>query len=384
VECFSSYAFCLGFCAPAEPNRSTPRIAEHGGIAKIESFDAETQKGCGMTSLRLFETDAASIAVDTTVSLSGDNTLSLSGDKRLSLSGDKTSHLFETPPGARYQRSRRGYDASVVLHAIALVALVVLARRVTPPPPAPAPPVRDVTSTFVFTKFDVDNRRPRRPAQTQRAKRVPAAIVAEVATAPVRSAPAEPRVADTPAIEDEKPVKSAFDPPIPAGDARLQGRRGDPREAGLGSATINVRGSPTTETRAGGLGDGSVRGVSTGGAPFSVRPGFGDDSEGGGGATPPRIQGPLPIPDYPTDARTRRLQGVVALEVMLDSSGKARVRRVLSYPLGFGIEDAARNAAERLKFTPARKGGRPVDAIVQVRVTFTLTGGVSTAVMGGA
>jgi protein TonB len=119
---------------------------------------------------------------------------------------------------------------------------------------------------------------------------------------------------------------------------------------------------------------------------FSVRPGF-DDAPGGGaggGATAPRIQEPQPIPDYPADARTHRLQGVVVLEVMLDTVGKAHVRGVLSRPLGFGIEDAARSAAERLKFTPARQGGRSVDAIVQVRVTFTLTDGVATAVTGGA
>jgi protein TonB len=100
--------------------------------------------------------------------------------------------------------------------------------------------------------------------------------------------------------------------------------------------------------------------------------------------TPPRIQEPLPVPDYPADARTRRLQGVVVLDVMLDAVGKAHVRGVRSRPLGFGIEEAARNAAERLKFTPARQGGRSVDAIVQVRVTFTLTDGVATAVTGGA
>jgi TonB family protein len=322
-----------------------------------------------MTSLRLFETDGAPIAED------------------------KTSHLFDAPlRSVRYRRSRWPYDISVVLHAIALVSVVILPRYFTkPPPPPPAPPIRDVTSAFVFTRFDSDNSRQRRPGKTPRAnntprsKHAPAAIVADVA-APVRSAPGDSRVvADTTSIADEKPTKSAFDPPVPAGESRLQGRRGDPSEAGLGSATVNVRGSPTAEIRPGGLGEGTIRDVRSGGPAFSVRPGFGDASEGGGGgATPPRIQEPLPIPDYPADARTHRLQGVVVLEVMLDTLGKAHVRGVLSRPLGFGIEEAARNAAERLKFTPARQGGRSVDAIVQVRVTFTLTGGVATAVTGGA
>jgi len=210
------------------------------------------------------------------------------------------------------------------------------------------------------------------------------AIVGNVATAPVPPALRDSRVADTRAIADAKPLRSAFDPPIPARDAPLKGRRGDPSEAGLGSATVTVHGSPTGEIRPGGLGEASFRNVSNGGSMFAVRPGFDDASAGGGGATPPRIHEPLPIPDYPADARTHRLQGVVVLEVMLDTLGKAHVRGVLSRPLGFGIEEAAGNAAERLKFTPARQGDRSVDAIVRVRVTFTLTGGVATAVTGGA
>jgi TonB family protein len=209
--------------------------------------------------------------------------------------------------------------------------------------------------------------------------------MADVAAARVPAARGDSGVADRNSIADEKPLKSAFDPPIPAGDASLRGRRGDPSEAGLGSATVNVRGSPTAEIRSGGLGEGSIRDVRSGGSMFSVRPGFDDaPGAGAGGATPPRIQEPLPIPDYPADARTHRLQGVVVLQVMLDTFGQAHVRGVLSQRLGFGIEEAARKAAERLKFTPARQGGRSVDSIVQVRVTFTLTDGVAPAVTGGA
>jgi TonB family protein len=315
-----------------------------------------------MTSLRLLEIGDASIAEDA------------------------TSHLFKTPP--RYRRSRWPYDISVVVHAVALVSVVNFAWYLTPPPPpAPAPPMQNFTSAFILPKVAVDDSRRRRSGKTQHSRHVPAAIAANVAAAaPAPPAFGDSRVADTSSIAVEKPSKSAFDPPVPAGDASMQGRRGDPSEAGLGSATVNVRGSPTAESRPGGIGEGSIRNVGNGGSMFSVRPGF-DDAPGGGaggGATAPRIQEPLPIPDYPADARTHRLQGVVVLEVMLDTVGKAHVRGVLSRPLGFGIEDAARSAAERLKFTPARQGGRSVDAIVQVRVTFTLTDGVATAVTGGA
>jgi TonB family protein len=316
-----------------------------------------------MTSLRLFETGGALIAEDA------------------------TSHLFETPPPSeRYRRSRWPYDISVILHAIALVSVVSLARYLTPPPRStPAVPIENSTSVFVLPKIGIDNSH-RRSTKTQHVQPVPVTVMADVAAARVPAARGDSRVADRSSIADEKPLKSAFDPPIPAGDASLRGRRGDPSEAGLGSATVNVRGSPTAEIRPGGLGEGSIRGVGNGGSMFSVRPGF-DDAQGGGaggGATAPRIQEPLPIPDYPADARTHRLQGVVVLQVMLDTFGQAHVRGVLSQPLGFGIEEAARKAAERLKFIPARQGGRSVDSIVQVRVTFTLTDGVATAVTGGA
>ena len=314
-----------------------------------------------MTSLRLFGTGGEVIADDT------------------------TSRLFKTPPRSeRYQRSRWPYATSAALHAMALFAVVTLARYLTPPPrPAPAPPIRDVTNTFVVTTFGVDSSRHRRSSNIRHPRQPPVAIVGDVAAAPGPSPAAESRVADTTPVADEKPPKSAFDPPIPVGEASLQGRRGDPSEAGLGSATVNGRKPATAEVRPGGLGDGSIRGVGNGGSMFSVRPGFDDVSEGGG-ATPPRIQGPLPVPEYPADARARHLQGVVVLEVILDSVGRARVRGVLSRPLGFGIEEAARSAAERLKFTPARQRGRSVDAIVQVRVTFTLTDGIATTAMGGA
>src|SRR5215471_9526716 len=93
-----------------------------------------------------------------------------------------TSHLFETPPRCeRYPPSRWPYGSSVVLHAMALVSVVSLARYLTPPPrPAPAPPIQHVTNVFVLPKFGVDNSRHPRSRQTQ-PKRVPVAVVGDVA-----------------------------------------------------------------------------------------------------------------------------------------------------------------------------------------------------------
>jgi hypothetical protein len=231
----------------------------------------------GMTSLRLFETDGALIAEDA------------------------TSHPFERPPRSeRHRRSRWPYDISVVLHAIALVSLVSLARSLTPPPrPMPAPLTRNLTSAVALTTFGVDGSRHRRPSNIRHSRRLPVAIMGNVGAAPVPPARGDSRVADT----RSKPLRSALDPPILVGDALLKGRRVDPSEAGLGSATVNVGGSPTAEIRPGGLGEGSFRDLRNGGSMFTVRPGFDDDSAGGGGATPPRIQESLPIPDDPADAQ---------------------------------------------------------------------------------
>jgi len=311
-----------------------------------------------MTSLRLFETDGAAAAE----------------------SAPSSHHLFGTPSQRQRYRARGWpYAASGMLHALTIVSLVVLARALTPAPrPTPAPPTRTVAHTFVFSGSRGGNNRPR--GATRHSTDAPVAVEAE-ASPPARG---EPRAPDTNPIVEEKPRQSAFDPPVPVADAqRLVARHVDPREAGFGSATPTARGLPTAEIRPGGFGDGDVRDVKSYGSALQGSAGF-DGPGNGDGASPPRIQTPLPIPNYPSEARTRRLQGVVVLEVMLDSVGKAHVRGVLSEPLGFGIEEAATNAAERLKFTPARQDGRFVDAIVRVRVTFTLTGDVATAVTGGA
>jgi TonB family protein len=316
-----------------------------------------------MTSLRLFERDSAAAAEG------------------------RPSGLFERGPhSARYRLRGWPYATSMIVHAIVMTSLVILVRHFTEPPPSPPPlpaPERTVAHAFVFSGLRVDHRRPRGVRKTQRSTNAPVAVVGDAGPAPQPSARDESRVQETTAIVEDAPVRTAFDPPIQAGNARMTGRHGDPRETAFGTASPSVRASPAAEIRSGGFGDGSAVGVSTGSSLSQARAGLDGDGEGDG-AMPPRIQEPLPIPEYPPEARTRRLQGVVVLDVMLDSRGKPHVRGVLSDRLGFGIEEAAANAAERLKFIPARQSGRSVDAIVQVRVTFTLTGGVATVVTGGA
>jgi TonB family protein len=292
------------------------------------------------------------------------------------------SHLFDTLRRDRYRPRGWPYATSVIFHVMAIVSVVALARALTQTPPRPAPSHQDraLAHAFVFGGFH-DSQRPRAVRKTSHPADVPVVVAGDsIPLPPTRGELREPHANS---MVDEKPLQTAFDPPIPvvASEPRMAARYGEPREAGFGSATPTVRGLPAADIRPGGLGEGNARVSSQ--SLIQASAGF-DGTGEGDGATPPRIQQPLPIPSYPAEARTRRLQGVVVLKVMLDSLGQAHVRGVLSDPIGFGIEEAASNAAEKLKFTPARQGGRSVDAIVQVRVTFTLTGSVETAVTGGA
>ena len=315
-----------------------------------------------MTSLRLFEAGGATAAEVA------------------------TSHLFDTTAQPnRYRPHGWPYAASVVFHGVALISIVALARTLTSTPPATPTPSREtrtIAHAFVFGGLH-DSRRPRSVRATSRPADIPIVIPGDpIPLPPTRG---ESGAQEAPPTIDEKPLHTAFDPPVPvvASEPRMTARYGEPKDAGFGSATPVVRGLPTAEIRPGGLGEGNAREGRADPSMFQGSAGF-DGTGEGDGATPPRIQQPLPIPNYPAEARSRRLQGVVVLQVMLDSLGRAHVRGVVSHPIGFGIEEAATHAAERLKFTPARQGGRSVDAVVQVRVTFTLTGSIETAVTGGA
>jgi len=78
-----------------------------------------------------------------------------------------------------------------------------------------------------------------------------------------------------------------------------------------------------------------------------------------------------PTPVYTDEARELRIEGEVVLEVTFPASGRLRVLRVLG-GLGHGLDEAAIDAAEKIEFKPARRGGRPVNHTVTLRVVFQL------------
>lgn len=78
-----------------------------------------------------------------------------------------------------------------------------------------------------------------------------------------------------------------------------------------------------------------------------------------------------PTPLYTDEARAKRIEGEVLLEVVFEASGKLRVVRVVR-GLGHGLDDSAVRAAEQIRFKPALKDGQPSDSTAVVHIIFQL------------
>ena len=79
-----------------------------------------------------------------------------------------------------------------------------------------------------------------------------------------------------------------------------------------------------------------------------------------------------PTPSYTIEARQRKIEGDVELEVEFTASGQVRVLRVVQ-GLGYGLDESAVKAAEKITFAPARHDGQPVDSPGRLRIVFRLS-----------
>ena len=78
-----------------------------------------------------------------------------------------------------------------------------------------------------------------------------------------------------------------------------------------------------------------------------------------------------PKPTYTDEARKLKLEGEVLLEVLFRANGQLQVNRVLR-GLGHGLDEAAVDAANKIRFKPAERSGSAVDSTVVVHVLFQL------------
>jgi len=175
--------------------------------------------------------------------------------------------------------------------------------------------------------------------------------------------------------EEVKPNPGAGNPAPDTVNAALSkvqtGGFGDPNGiAGPGNpnrrGNINHAGSP-------GLPGGPGYGNGTGGAQglhgTVASDGSGWSAEALSAAPPTILYKPNPA--YSAEGREHKIQGDVVLEVIFLASGQIKVTRVVS-GLGFGMDDDAIHAAQRIRFTPAMLHGKPVDFSARIRIEFRL------------
>jgi TonB family protein len=76
-------------------------------------------------------------------------------------------------------------------------------------------------------------------------------------------------------------------------------------------------------------------------------------------------------PEYSTDARAKRIEGLVKLSVVVDAEGSPVNIKVLS-PLEPGLDQRAVQAVQQWRFRPARKSGKTVAVTAVISVDFRL------------
>ena len=240
----------------------------------------------------------------------------------------------------------------------------------TTKPAAPPPPLK-----LEVALPDVPIEKPRLvPARTVVTDSLPAASV-EV---PPVNKPA--REVQTGGFGDPNGTRAEGRPDRPATIARL-GSFDLPAGAGVGNGTGGARGAQGVVASAGfgnGL-SGDANGQRNG---TGVRQGgFGDGrADPTTPVRPARSVGPSetpaeilskPTPDYTDEARDAKDQGEVVLRVMFTATGDVRVLEIVK-GLPHGLNESALRAADKIRFKPATKDGKPVDSTAVVRITFQL------------
>jgi TonB family protein len=148
------------------------------------------------------------------------------------------------------------------------------------------------------------------------------------------------------------------------GTGGSSGARGVVASTGFGSgvATANTRSTATAGVHQAGFGNADVAAPPT----VQSRP-----AEAAAVKTIPAEILSKPTPVYTEEARTKRIEGEVLLEVVFEASGKLRVLRIVR-GLGHGLDDSAVHAAEQIRFKPALRDGQPSDSTAVVHIIFQL------------
>jgi TonB family protein len=155
------------------------------------------------------------------------------------------------------------------------------------------------------------------------------------------------------------------------GDSRGKGNpgnRGGVALAGFGDSAAASGSGP------GGNGRGAVR--SAGFGEYDTAPAV-TRASNPSVAPPQPVETPVeitfkPKPAYTAEAREKKIEGEVLLEVIFGATGQIHVQRVMR-GLGFGLDERARDAAAQIRFQPGTRAGSPVDMKGIVHIVFALS-----------
>lgn len=88
------------------------------------------------------------------------------------------------------------------------------------------------------------------------------------------------------------------------------------------------------------------------------------------GLVPPKLVKQV-APQYSKEGLEIGVQGISLYEIVIDEQGLPTNPRLLS-PLGYGLDERAREAVEQWRFEPARLNGEPVSVYGRIEVSFRL------------
>ncbi len=155
-----------------------------------------------------------------------------------------------------------------------------------------------------------------------------------------------------------------------------------PTGPGYGNGTGGAKGAKGVVASTG-FGNGVATGSGGGGNHGSVKQGgFADEATAAPApkvkavAAPTSKTNPVqilfkPKPTYTDEARAKKVEGDVLLQVVFTASGDVQIQRVVQ-GLGYGLDDSAQAAARQIRFKPAEQDGHPVDFPAIVHITFAL------------
>ena len=171
-----------------------------------------------------------------------------------------------------------------------------------------------------------------------------------------------------PAIQEPDPVPKLEEPPIEQMNIPVQTMAAD--------LTTTTPGVLSSDASSASTGSGEGRGAGSGQG-SGLGPGFGGGMGGGAyrpgnGVEIPRLRKQVK-PSYTSEAMRAKVQGVVLLECVVQTTGgvdNCSVQRSLDRT--FGLDQEAIRAARQWQFDPGTRFGEPVPVLVTIELTFTL------------